>query len=77
MEEKITFKIESHLGVLESFPTGWSKELNIVSWNGNPGKYDIRDWSPDRTKMSKGITLSGHQIAVLDELLEDELSSGF
>ena len=77
MSEAITFEIERHLGVLESFQTGWSKELNLVSWNGNPAKYDIRDWSPDHTKMSKGITLTRKQMSLMFDLLEDELENGF
>ena len=33
-------------------------ELNRVSSNKAPAKYDIRTWSPDHTKMGKEITLS-------------------
>ena len=32
------------------------KEINRVSFNGAPAKFDIRAWSPDHTKMGKGIT---------------------
>ena len=37
------------------------KELNRVSFNGAPAKYDIRTWSPDHTKMGKGITLTSEE----------------
>ena len=77
MSEAITYEIERHLGILESYQTGWNKELNLVAWNGNPAKYDIRDWSADHTKMSKGITLSRKQASLLLEYLADELESGF
>ena len=55
---EVTFEIKEHLGVLGTDNRGWNKELNIVEWNqsGYP-KYDIRSWSPDHTKMTKGITL--------------------
>ena len=33
-------------------------ELNRVSFNEAPAKYDIRTWSLDHTKMGKKITLS-------------------
>lgn len=36
----------------------YHKELNIVSWFGNPPKLDIRGWSDDHTKMTKGISLT-------------------
>lgn len=42
--------------------TGWRKELNLISWNQKPVKYDIRDWSPDRTRMGKGITLTEEEL---------------
>ena len=41
------------------------RELNRVSFNGAPAKYDIRTWSPDHTKMGKGITLSNEEFQVL------------
>lgn len=55
---EITFEIVEQLGVLQEYPTGWSKEVNLVSWNGNPAKVDIRDWDQAHERMSKGITLS-------------------
>ncbi len=56
-EREISFDIVEHIGVLSTFGTGWTKELNLVSWNGGIPKYDIRDWDPTHTHMSRGITL--------------------
>lgn len=36
----------------------YHKELNIVSWYGRPDKLDIRGWSDDHEKMTKGISLT-------------------
>ena len=36
----------------------WTKELNLISWNGKEVKYDLRDWAPKHEKMGKGVTLS-------------------
>lgn len=33
-------------------------ELNRVKWFGNPEKLDIRGWSDDHEKMTKGISLT-------------------
>ena len=44
--------------MLSQNDSGWEKELNIVNWNGQGGKFDIREWNPEHDKMSKGITLS-------------------
>lgn len=72
------YEIIKEIAVLSSSPkTGWNRELNYVSWNGNAPKLDIRDWAPDHKKMGKGITLSHEETAilmtVLNELSLDEL----
>ena len=67
----ISFNIVRHLGVISQNKSGWNKELNLVSWNGQEAKYDIRDWSPDHQKMGKGITLTGEQFAALMKLAEE------
>lgn len=65
----ITFDIEKHIAVLSTSNKGWQKELNMVSWNNRPAKYDIREWSPDHEKMGKGITLSEDEMRTLIESL--------
>ncbi len=39
----IKYEIKQQLGEISTSPKGWSKELNLVSWNGAAPKYDIRD----------------------------------
>ena len=51
---------------------GWTKELNMVSWNDHEPKYDIREWSPDHTRMGKGVTLTEEEIGNLRALLNGE-----
>jgi hypothetical protein len=67
----IKFEITKTIGVLSTSEKGWTKELNLVSWNDRPAKYDLREWSPDHQTMSKGITLSKEEMAVLKSLLEE------
>ena len=68
--DEVTFEIKETIGVLNSYPTGWNKELNMVSWNGNPAKYDLRDWDPAHEHMSRGITLHPEEAKKLCELLK-------
>jgi Uncharacterized protein conserved in bacteria len=70
-EEKteLRFSIVKHFGVIARDPGGWTKELNLVSWNGRDAKYDIRSWAPDKKKMRRGITLSGVECESLRTLL--------
>ena len=66
---EISYEIVKKIGVINRYPTGWSKEINIVSWNEGPAKYDIRDWAPEHEKMGKGVTLSEDEMVKLKELL--------
>lgn len=68
-KEDFTYKIEKHIGVLSEGSKGWQKEVNLVSWNGNPAKYDIRDWAPNHEKMGKGITLTADEMHILCEYM--------
>lgn len=52
---EFTFKLIKKVGVLSKPESGWTKELNLVSWNERDPKYDIREWSPDGEKMGKGV----------------------
>jgi hypothetical protein len=65
----IKYEIVKKIGVISKAPSGWAKELNLVSWNDREAKYDLRDWSADGSKMGKGVTLSKEELAALRELL--------
>ncbi|MBP1551430.1 MAG: hypothetical protein J6J58_01670 [Oscillospiraceae bacterium] len=65
------YEIIEKLGVLSQRKGGWQKEINLVSWGDREPKYDIRDWSVDNTKMSKGISLTAEEVAVLKEILDE------
>ncbi|HFH7897048.1 TPA: YdbC family protein [Streptococcus agalactiae] len=62
---EFTFEIVEKLLVLSENEKGWTKELNRVSFNGAPAKFDLCTWSPDHTKMGKGITLSNEEFKVI------------
>jgi hypothetical protein len=66
---EIKYEIIKQMGVLSKAVSGWTKELNLISWNDREAKYDLRDWSPDREKMGKGVTLSREELLALKELL--------
>jgi hypothetical protein len=68
---EIKFEIIKHFGEISESPKGWKKELNLVSWNEREPKYDVRDWAPDHSKMGKGITLNGEELAALKKLIDE------
>ena len=66
---EIKFEIKETKGTLSKSPKGWTKELNLVSWNGKEPKYDLRDWAPEHEKMGKGVTLTVEELKALRDLL--------
>lgn len=64
----ITYEITKELGVISETSKGWTRELNMVSWNDREPKFDIRDWSPDHTRMSKGVSFTEEEMEKLVEL---------
>ena len=72
----IKYEIKETVGTLSENNRGWSKELNLISWNDREPKYDIRDWAPEHEKMGKGVTLSVEELKKLREILNEmELQS--
>lgn len=67
------YDIVERIGVLSENAKGWTKELNLISWNGAAPKYDIRDWAPEHEKMGKGVTLTAEEIQKLKEILLKEV----
>ena len=67
---EIKFEIIKNIGTLSESSKGWTKELNLISWNGRDPKYDIREWDPEHQKMGKGVTLTIEELKRLKELLK-------
>lgn len=66
---EIKFEIKKELGVIAESTKGWTKELNLISWNDKEARYDLREWAPEHEKMGKGVTLSKEEILKLREML--------
>ena len=62
------YEIVKELGVISEGARGWTKELNLISWNDKPAKFDIRDWAPDHEQMGKGVSLTEEEMQSLIEL---------
>ncbi len=73
---EIKYSIDEEIAVLSSKSNGWTKELNLVSWNERAAKYDIREWSADHEKMGKGVTLDREELHTLYMALRKIFSNG-
>lgn len=69
---ELKYEITKTLGVLSENAKGWTKEINMVSWNEREPKYDLREWNPDHTRMGKGITLTEEEVETLRAILNGE-----
>ena len=73
---EIQYEIIKEIAVLSKSGSGYTKEINLIAWNGNEPKYDVRSFSPNREKCSKGVTLTADEAAALLKALQNELNSG-
>ena len=71
--EALKYEIINYVGVISEKPNGWKKELNIISWDGQEPKYDLRSWAPEHKKMGKGITLTEEELRLLKTVIDEEI----
>ena len=72
---EIQYEIVKEIAVLCTGDSGYTKEINLISWDGKEPKYDIGSFSPNREKCGKGITLNADEAAALLKALQKELNS--
>ncbi|HQM39261.1 MAG TPA: PC4/YdbC family ssDNA-binding protein [Clostridia bacterium] len=65
----ITYEVKEEIGVISEAQTGWTRQVNMISWNKREPKLDIRDWAPEREKAGKGITLTKEEVIKLRDYL--------
>lgn len=65
------FEIVEHLGILSTNSSGWTLQVNLVSYNGRPPKLDIRRFSPNG-RMGKGLALTQEEEIALRGFLIQE-----
>ena len=66
---ELKYRIVKRIAVL-SRRNNWTKELNLVSWNEHPPKYDIREWNHEGGKCGKGATLNADELKNLKTVLD-------
>ena len=64
------YEIAEHIATL-SESNGTTKELNRISYNGAPPKWDLRSWRQEEEgrKMLKGLTLTDEEAEALRDAL--------
>ena len=72
----IQYNIIEEIAEISQGSRGWTKQLNLVSWDGGTPKYDIRSWAPDRAHMGKGVTLTEAEARAVYEALKERFEKG-
>ena len=77
MANEFSYEVVEEVGTIGNpTPSGWTTQLNLVSWNGKEPKLDIRSWNEDYSRMGKGISLTREEATELAHLLNSYLSLG-
>ena len=66
----MTLEVIKKIALISGSETGFRKEMNIVSWNGNEPKYDLRSWSPEGIAL-RGLTLTEDEAKELQKVLNE------
>ena len=69
--DQFKYEIVKSIVTLSTERSGWTKELNLISFNDAPPKYELRSWDPDHQKMGKGVTISREEIVALRDALNN------
>ena len=64
------FEIVEKIGVLSTDGKGWTKEINLISYNGKPPLYDIRTYNPEG-HLGKGVTLTPEAFENLVKIIKE------
>lgn len=73
MAKEFTYTIEKQFGTV-STASALPLELNLISFNGAPAKYDLRKWRTKDTgerTMQKGITFTREELTDLKRFLNN------
>ena len=72
--DKFRYEIVKFLGIIAERTDNngkWTKEVNLVSWNGRDPKIDIREWNSDHSRMGKGVTMTEAEAETLTTHLHE------
>lgn len=72
MFNEFNYEIVEHITTISSDQkTNFAIELNRISYNKNPPKFDLRKWNKAEKKMLKGLTLTDEETETLYKALKE------
>jgi len=66
---RVNWEVIEEFMILHRSQGGWTKEFNLISWNGEKPKYDVRWWNRDKTRIGKGFTFTRAELEILNDSL--------
>lgn len=71
-----SFEIVEHIYTFHTDKDGYTKELNLIKWNGNKPVFDIRCWSSTHDSLTRGVTLTPEETRdILYALIEHYITT--
>ncbi|WP_174615267.1 YdbC family protein [Virgibacillus ihumii] len=70
---RVKWDVIEEIAVIYVSQSGWTKELNRISWNGGEPKYDVRWWNPTKTIIGKGFTFTPEELEKLKEIIDTKI----
>ena len=62
--------VRARLAIIrENTKTGWKRLLTVTQWGGGKFKLDVRDWNPEMTRATKGMTFTRSEAMKLRDVL--------
>ncbi|MBO4327594.1 MAG: hypothetical protein J5950_10015 [Clostridia bacterium] len=62
--------VRAKLATLRENPkSGWKRLVTVTQWGGGKFKLDVRDWSSDMTRSTKGMTFTRSEAEKLRNVL--------
>ena len=65
------YKVVERIAVLSATAVGKTKELNLISYNGDPPVIDLRVWKPDGVRTSKGVTINHEELEAIIRIMAE------
>ena len=77
MRETVPYIMVEHLATVTEYAGGdYALELNLISFDGAPAKFDLRKWDKRANRMLKGVTLSNEEAKIVVNAIAKKLQNG-
>lgn len=74
--DRVDVKVVEHIATIAEYRSGYALELNLISYDGYPPKYDLRKWDKMGNRMGKGIAFTAEEADEIARAIKNHRRSG-